>query len=198
MNVEKLVTKDASGTTTSIAAGTITAVADLEPLGTSLTGGVPTATGGFPRFATNVTAAVTVSNIVAATTNLLIPFIVNDGLAGGFNTGISIANTTADPYTLGSATAASGTLTFTFYPRTATGAGTAWSLTTSSSILPGVGLSTDGTLASGGTWSGLLSELMAAGNVTGALTGYVFIQTNFLFAHGISQSSDSAEFARPL
>ena len=183
-----------SGTTTAIAIGSITAIADLEPLGTGLTGAVPTATGGIPRFSTNATPAVTVSSIVSATTNMLIPFVVNDGLAGGFNTGVSVANTTSDPYTIGGATAASGALTFTFYPRKADGADTSWTLTTSTSVRPGVGLSADGTLASGGTWSGLLSELMAAGNKTGAFTGYIFIRADFLLAHGTSFVTNFSTF----
>ena len=125
---------------------------------------------------------------------MLIPYVVADGTVGGFDTGITVANTTADPFTIGAATAGSGTLRFNFYPRTATGAGTMFSLTTSSTVLPGVGLSTDGSLASGSTWSGLLSELMTAANQTGAFTGYIFIRANFLLAHGTAFVSNFSTF----
>ena len=189
-----VITTTKAGTATGFTAGTITAVADLAPIGganstATATNGYPTASGGYPRFLSAPTAAITVVNIVPSRTNLLVPYLVS---GGGFDTGIVIANTTADPWSgAGGAAATAGTITYHFYPRTATGAGTAWSLTTGSTVTPGVGLATaDGTLAAGATHSVLLSELLAAGNQTGDFTGYVFIETNFLLAHGISFVSD--------
>jgi len=181
------------GTTTSVAAGTIAVSANLNPLGAALSAvagaiNTPTATGGYPRFAVAATSAVTVYSIFAARTNLLVPYLVSDGT---FDTGIVITNTTADPWSgSGGAAAGAGTVTFYFYPRTATGVGTSWTLTTGTGVTPGVGFATDGTLVSGGTASVLLSQLMTAANQTGPFTGYVFIQTNFILAHGISFVSD--------
>ena len=184
--------------TTSLSAGSITVNANMAPQGAALSAVVgsentPTETGGYPRYSSAATAEVTVVTIAGAATNLLIPFVTYDGLAGGFDTGISIANTTSDPFT-GGATAGTGTISFWLYPRTATGAGTVISLTTGTGTTPGVGLATDGTLASGGTWSGLLSELLTAANQTGAFTGYVFIKTSFILGHGTSFVTNFSTF----
>ncbi len=81
-----------------------------------------------------------------------------------------------------------------FYPRSATGAGTAFTLTTGTGVTPGVGLSASGTLASGGTWSVLLSELLSAANQSGAFTGYVFVQTQFILGHGTSFVTNFSTF----
>jgi hypothetical protein len=182
--------------TTSVPAGSITVNANLAPQGAALSAVVgaentPTETGGYPRYSSAATAELTVVTIAGASTNLLIPFVTYDGLAGGFDTGISIANTTADPFT---GVAGSGTISFWLFPRTATGAGTMISLTTGTGTTPGVGLATDGTLASGGTWSGLLSELLTAANETGAFTGYIFMKANFILGHGTSFVTNFSTF----
>jgi hypothetical protein len=174
-----------SGTTTSLTAGSITVVADLAPVGAVLNASDrPSAANGYPVFAAAPTASVTAYNIIAARTSMLVPYVVSDGT---FDTGITIANTTADPWSgSGGAVAGSGTLTFYLYPRTATGAGTMVSLTTGATVTPGVGLGTDGTLASGGTYSVLLSEVLTAAGQSGSFTGYVFITSNFILGHGTS------------
>jgi hypothetical protein len=173
--------------------GTITVTATMAPIGTALNDQQqPTVTGGFPRYSQLDVGPVTVVNIVAANTTMLIPFAVRDA---GFDTGIAIANTTADPFgSAGGATAQAGTIKFDFYPRAAAGAGTSFSLTTSATVRPGVGLSTDGTLAGGATWSGLLSELLTAAGQTGSFTGYIFAQANFINGHGTSFVSDFRNF----
>ena len=110
-----------------------------------------------------------------------------------FDTGLAVANTTADPFgaTGGGATPASGTVTLNFFPTASTGgAGTTFSLTTSATTRPGAGLSSDGTLAAGATWTVLLSQVLSAAGQSGTFIGYVFIQTNFLNAHGTATISD--------
>jgi len=183
-------------------AGTITVTATMYPVGTGFdtttTGsgpggitltGVPTESSGFPSFTDVEVGPVTVVNIVPANTTLLMPYAIT---LPPFDTGLAIANTTADPFGSGAggATPASGTIVLNFYPTSATGAGTAFTLTTSSTVRPGLGLSSDGTLASGATWTVLLSQLLTAAGQTGNFTGYVFIQTNFLNAHGTATISD--------
>jgi hypothetical protein len=183
-----------SSTTTAPAPGAITVTATMAPIGAALSGGnAATAADGYPRFAQADVGPVTVASIVSATTTLLVPFAVRDL---GFDTGISLANTTADPFgTGGGATASGGTLRVDFFPRAATGgAGTTFSLTTSATTRPGIGLSSDGTLAAGATWTVLLSELLTAAGQTGSFTGYMFIQTNFLNAHGSPFVSDFRNF----
>jgi len=184
--------------------GAITVTATVFPIGTGIdttanvlggvngTGitGVPTEVGGYPTFTDVEVGPVTVVNIVAASTTMLMPYAIT---LPPFDTGLAIANTTADPFGSGSggATPASGTIVLNFYPTSATGgAGTPFSLTTSSTVRPGGGLSSDGTLAAGATWTVLLSQLLTAAGQTGNFTGYVFIQTNFLDGHGTGTISD--------
>jgi len=162
----------------------------LGPSGTALANLPTEANGGYPTFTDLEVGPVTVVNIVPANTTLLMPYAIT---LPPYDTGLAIANTTADPFGTGSggATPASGTITLNFYPTSATGgAGTPFTLTTSSTVRPGGGLSSDGTLAAGATWTVLLSQLLTAAGQTGNFTGYVFIQTNFLDAHGTATISD--------
>jgi hypothetical protein len=193
-----------SGTPTGLTPGAITVTATLAPIGAALSGGQPTQSTGsgstatgtptaYVRFAQADVGPVTIGSIVAANTTLLIPYAVK---VGTYDTGIAIANTTLDPFGTGAggATASAGTLLFTMFPRNATGADPSFSLTTSSTVRPGVGLSTSGTLVAGGTWTGLMSDIMTAAGKTGDYFGYIFIQTNFLDAHGAAYIFNGAGF----
>lgn len=179
-----LVTVSAS-TTAVITPGTITINATNAPIGDALdASGTPTATGGYPRFVEANIGTVTVVNLVAANTTMLLTYAL---VFPPFDTGIAIANTTADPFgTQGGATPTAGTLTFQCYPTP----GTRASLTTSPTIKPGSGLDADGNLAAGRTWTGLLSQVLSMAGYTGSFVGYCFIQTNFLNAHGTATISD--------
>jgi hypothetical protein len=178
------------------AVGDISVVATMAPIGDALdTDNTPTATGGYPRFAQADVGPVTVVSIIAANTTALIPFAVRDI---GFDTGIAFSNTSLDRFSVGGATAGSGNIVIDFFPRNndraVGGAGTAFSLTTSASNRPGHGLSADGTLAAGTTWSVLLSELLTAASRTDPFTGYIFIRANFLNGHGTSFVTDFRAF----
>jgi len=174
--------------------GNITLAATLTPNATSgLAGsGLPNENG--PKFLTATLGPITIGSIVSANTTLLIPYAVK---TGPYDTGIAIANTTADPFGSGGggATPQAGTMTFTLYPRTATGAGAPISITTSSTKIFGAGLATDGTVAAGGTWTGLVGgDILAAAANTSDFFGYIFIQTNFLDAHGAAYIFNGAGF----
>jgi len=175
--------------------GAITVTATMFPIGSPLDDdGVPTDDDCYPCFAQSDVGPVTVVSIVAANTTLLVPFAVRDG---AYDTGIALANTTADPFGAdGGATPQSGPVRMFFYPRSATGgAGTAFTFTTSATARPGLGLDASGNLPAGSTWTVLLSELLAAaGQGTTAFTGYIFIQTDFLGAHGAPFISDFRNF----
>jgi hypothetical protein len=179
--------------------GAITVTATHAPIGAALKSGVPdsSAITGFStayiRFAQADVGPLTIGTIVAANTTLLIPYAVK---VGTYDTGIAIANTTLDPFGAagGGATATAGTMVFTMFPRNATGADPSFTLTTSSTVRPGVGLSTSGTLVAGGTWTGLMSDIMTAAGKTGDYFGYIFIQTNFLNAHGAAYIFNGAGF----
>jgi hypothetical protein len=173
----------------SFSAANITMTSTLIPIGDALDeDDLPTNEGGFPRFE-QLDTTVTVGTIIAPTTTLLIPYFVVDNSIL-YDTGIALANTTEDPFTTGSATPAAGSIRVDVFPRTATGPGTPFGFTTSASERPGAGLSTDGTLAAGSTWTVLVSTIMAQEGVSSPQTGYIFLQANFLNAHGITFISD--------
>jgi hypothetical protein len=176
--------------------GTISVTATLAPIGVatnnddSLHLGLPNTTNGYPTFIQLDVGPVTVVNIVAASTTLLIPLVEK---VGPFDTGISIANTNTDPFGAGGggATPTAGTLRFDFFPSTATGAGTACFLQTSATARPGVGIASDGTIPSGATYLALLSQLLPLSNcAAGDMFGYIFVTANFLNAHGQATISD--------
>jgi len=173
------------------AAATWTVTAQMGPVCASAldANGVATAANGYPCFANaNSIGPLTLVNIIPAQTTLLIPYAT---VGGGYDTGIAIANTTADPFgtATGGAIAQSGTITLTLFPQLATGgAGPSSTLTTSATIQKPTGLTAaDGTLAAGGSWTTLLSGLLplATPPITGSFNGYIFVQTNFLDAHGV-------------
>jgi len=173
--------------------GSITVTASMAPFCTAAvdtTLGEPTTTNGYPCFTEAEVGPVTVANILPVSTTMLMPYALT---LPPYDTGIAIANTTSDPFGTsgGGAIATSGILTFNFFPTTSTGgAGTPFSLATSSTVRPGAGLSSDGTLAAGATYTVLLSQLLTAAGQTGNFTGYIFITTNFLDAHGTATISD--------
>jgi hypothetical protein len=172
--------------------GAITVTATFFPIDDGLDdNGAPSDAAGYPTFAQLDVGPITVVNIVSANTTMLIPLAEK---IGAFDTGISVANTTADPFggaSGGGAAASAGTLKFDFFPSSATGAGTACTLTTSSTNRPGFGISSDGTIAAGATYTVLLSQLLPVSNcAAGDFVGYIFVTANFLNAHGQATISD--------
>ena len=170
--------------------GTISVTATLFPFGDGIdSAGVPREDQGYPSFVEADVGPTTIVNIIAANTTMLMPYAL---VLGQFDTGLAVANTTADPFGGGGgATRANGTVILDFYPTSSTGgAGTPFSLTTSSTVKPGSGLSSDGTLGAGATWTVLMSQLLSAAGQTGNFIGYVFIRANFLNGHGTATISD--------
>jgi len=145
----------------------------------------------FPVFAPSVVTGPAIVSIVPANTTLLIPFAV---ASGGFDTGIAIANTSADPFGPQGATPQAGTVTVNLFPSTATGAGTTVSFTTSATKLAGTGIAADGTIPAGATWTVNLSQLLPLAGQTGGFIGYIFVQANFLPAHGAAYVYNGAGF----
>jgi len=167
---------------------------------TTLVGGVPS--GVVARFTASTVGPVTIANVAQATSTLLLPYAARVGTV--YDTGIAVANTTKDPFTTGSATPAAGTVRFDLFPRSISGstgsAGTQTTIQTSATVRPGTnggGLDANGNIPAGGTWSATLSELMAAASpaVTGDFIGYIFIQTNFVDAHGVSYILENGRVA---
>jgi hypothetical protein len=202
-----------STATLPLSPSSITATVTLAPTGTAFGAGgavqTSATTGQIPRYTSNPlpSPALTVVNIISATTNMLFPFV---SIGNGFDTGFSIANTTGDPYggtANGGARAQGGTVAMYFFPSTGssfclTTGGTATNPTTGGTTATactvlsgtvGAGLSTGGVVASGATWVVLGSELLS--RVTGAptsFTGYVFGVANFTNGHPSVFVADAA------
>jgi hypothetical protein len=152
--------------------GDITVQASLAPTGSALDSDgsalADATTGQIPRYSENLLPAtpLVVVTFAPASTNLLVPFALR---VGGFDTGISVANTTDDPFVKGGAASAAGPITFYFYNEN----GDSATFTTSS-------------VASGSTYSENLSVMLplATPPITGDFEGYVFVQADFTHAHG--------------
>ena len=188
----------AGTSTTALTPGAITVTATIAPNDSSAfsapdtNGNVTvTNTGGYPRFTDTETAPVTVVNIVPSSTTMLIPYAL---VAGAIDTGIEIANTTLDAFPTGGAIPTNGTLKFDFFPSTATGAGTPFSVQTSATSRVN-NLDSNGNLIAGSILAVNTSQLLPlAGIPSGGFQGYIFITANFLNAHGVAFMSDYKTF----
>jgi len=124
-----------------------------------------------PRFIDSSSAAgVPILNVNVCRTILLYPF-VTDATGSGFDTGIAIANTSADPF---NTAPQSGTCTLSWF-----GAATA----TASNP---VSTQTTPTILSGNEFTMILSNTPALAN----FTGYMIAACNFQYAHGFAFISD--------
>jgi hypothetical protein len=181
--------------------GVITVTATMSPIGEAVNNSIPATAGlprqdqGYPTFIQADVGPLTVVNITAASTTLLLPLAEK---VGAFDTGISIANTTSDLFTAagGGAIPSPGSLKFDFFNTTATGAATPCTLQTSATVRPGFGIAADGTIPAGATYVVLLSQLLPASNCApGDFVGYIFVTANFLNAHGQVTISDFKSFS---
>ncbi|MBI3210455.1 MAG: hypothetical protein HYZ37_16345 [Candidatus Solibacter usitatus] len=151
-------------------AGTATASGSFAPVG----GGSTMSAGAtIPRFSDSGSTASTVASWNLCVTNLLYPFVTNQV---GFDTGMSVSNTTQDPFGTPSQ---SGNFTVNYYGGT-TGGGAAPAAQTTTSVLAG-GQTAVFSLSSGGT-NGIAA--------TPGFQGYIIVQCQFRFAHGFAFISD--------
>jgi hypothetical protein len=191
----------ATGTAaTPLTPANITQTVTLAPVGTAfgaanavLTN--PATTGQIPRYTGPTLGPLTVTTIIAATSHILYPFIT---AGGGFDTGLAVANTGADPY---GSKGLSGPVTVVFFPQgtgtpfcVATGAGAAG--TTGGTVLPGFSSGCTvmttvpgsgiigGNLNAGSTWAVNTSDLLKAGGAPASFTGYAFAISNSPLNHG--------------
>jgi hypothetical protein len=135
------------------------------------TSGVASATLPVPRFAADSTAARNIFVINICRTILLYPYITNQA---GFDTGLTVANTSQDPFTTGSNVtgAQAGSCKFTYYGGT-----------TAAPTTPPAATDT-GSIAAGTVWANTLQTI--APN----FQGYAFAVCNFQYAHGFAFISD--------
>lgn len=155
----------ASPGTNSPAAGTATVNMSFAPIPPvfSASDGKSAQGAGFPipRFVDLGTGSKNILNIALCRTNLLFPFTPN---VAGFDTGIEISNTSADPF---GTTPQAGTCTLNWFGATANG-GPAPPATPVASI------------AAGATYANLVSTLAPG------LNGYMIAVCNFQYAHGFA------------
>jgi len=153
---------------------------------TATAGGQASSTLTIPRFALTPTSSPTAFlNVTACNTVLLFPYITTAGnvQGSGFDTGVSIANTSEDPFS----TAQSwGTCSLNWYGGTPNAGAT----------VPSTVITT--TLGAGGVGSGLaiqpgtVAVTTAAGdfNVPANWSGYMIASCNFQYAHGYAVVTD--------
>ena len=127
---------------------------------TALVALAPTGSTNFPNFVATTNTAVNGAKFNTCTTSLLFPFVTN---ASGFDTGIAISNTSADPF--GTANQP-GTCTLNFY-----GTGAPAAFTTTS-------------VAAGSSYTNLASTVAAG------FQGYMIAQCAFQYAHGFAFITD--------
>jgi len=151
--------------------GTVTVQVNFAPLSTS-----PTSSGfaPIPRFCQPYVPA-NLFSIDLCTCNLLFPFVTNQA---GFDTGIAIANTTAD--VLNGVAPQTGDVTLTYYGGT-TGGGAAPPTAVTTSAVPS-GAELVFTLSGGGNY-GIPA--------TPGFQGYIIAQADFQYCHGFAFISDA-------
>ena len=152
------------------APGTTTVAVNFAPLSTTP---VMSSTAAIPRFCQTYPAA-NLFSIVSCNCNLLFPFVTNQA---GFDTGVAIANTSAD--TLNGVTPQQGLVTLTYYGNT-TGGGAAPPTAVTTSEVP--------------AGSELIFTLSAGGNygipATPGFEGYIIARANFQYCHAFAFISD--------
>jgi hypothetical protein len=145
------------------------------PPGTSPSSSYTSASSGpIPRFVDNSTAS-TLITISTCSTDLLFPFVTNEA---GFETGMSIANTTTDPFGTG---AQNGSCYIQFYGDTAPPTNT-----TTTAPCTSAGACT-GAINSGKVFANTLSTIIGSGS----FQGYAIAVCNFQLAHGFAFISDT-------
>jgi hypothetical protein len=147
----------------------ISATVDVGPTGPATYSQFHRGARPIPRFASDVTAAVTVIDVESDKTELVAPYALANGV---FDTGFAISNMTTKP-------GQSGAITFTLYQ---TGE-------------EPVTYTTSDMLDAGGTMAILLSEILLESEGVETFQGYVEITTDFTGADGIAYISDWAAFS---
>jgi hypothetical protein len=139
---------------------------------TTTAGNLASATLTIPRFSdfSGKGTPLTVAGNTVCRTILLYPF-VTDATGSGFDTGIAIANTSADPF---GTTNQSGVCTLTWFGATTAPASNHVSTQTTPTIL------------AGNEFTMILSATPALAN----FTGYMIAACNFQYAHGFAFISD--------
>jgi hypothetical protein len=119
----------------------------------------------------------------------------------GYDTGLAIANTTTDPGDLlmgidADAIKQTGKITFYMYQQQKGSAVPKLFTYTTGAASPGTGLDASGNLASGSTYTVLVSQLLEAAGITEEFQGYIIAITQFTNAHGLYVCSNFQTFSQ--
>jgi hypothetical protein len=149
-----------------------------------------------PRFVDN-TVSTPIFSVSLCQTILLFPYVTD---FPGFDTGIAISNTSADPLLSLGAPPQSGQCTVTFYGGTSSSTGFTDTSKNFGTNVPGtfstndpaVNLFTTGMIGPGQTWAFSLSgaDTTFGTSTFGGFTGYAIATCQFQFAHGYAFVSD--------
>ena len=145
---------------------------DVGPIGVAKPEG--SATSAIPRFASDVSAPVTVIDAKSSQTTIRVPYALFDGT---FDTGFGVSNMNVDD-------GQSGAISFMLYQN-----GHEPIVYTTAPGSPGMGLKS-GQLDAGTTYSVLLSDILDAVEMPVPFAGYVKIIADFTGADGIAYISD--------
>jgi len=119
----------------------------------------------------------------------------------GYDTGLAIANTTTDPGDLlmgidADAIKQTGKITFYMYQQQKGSAVPKLFTYTTGAASPGTGLDASGNLASGSTYTVLVSQLLEAAGISEEFQGYIIAVTQFTNAHGLYVASNFQTFSQ--
>lgn len=187
LSVPVTVSVDSTKATFPLPSVSITATATFAPIGTAFTSSGALIASPIPRYSALEVGPASILSIAGSATTLIIPF-ASTVSAGGYDTGLSVANTTTDPgstamFGITGAIKQTGPMTFYFFPQqVGSTAPTPFSYTTGPAS-PGIGLDSSGRLASGSTYSVLLSQLLAAASAPADFGGYIIVVTSFTNCH---------------
>jgi hypothetical protein len=152
-----------------------------------------------PRYAVDLVQGKTLLSVAGSSTVLLAPLAQNMPSIG-YDTGISVANTTLDPGAellgITGAIPQAGKIAFRFYQQQTPSAAVKVYTYVTDGASPGTGLDATGMLQPGSTYTVLASQLLEAAGVTDEFQGYMVIITNFTNAHGLYVASNFQTFSQ--
>jgi hypothetical protein len=182
-----------------IPAGVISYTATLAPIEPAFNSDGTVVDLNIPRYAEALIQGGNIVIVTGSQTVLLMPLAQNMPSIG-YDTGVSIANTTWDPgaEVLGieGAIPQSGKIAFFFYQQQVGSTAVKKYTYVTDSASPGTGLDPTGKLQPGSTYTVLVSQLMEAAGVTEEFQGYAVIVTNFTNAHGLYVASNFSTFSQ--
>lgn len=182
-----------------IPSGAITYTATLAPIQPAFNADGTVVDLDIPRYAEALVQGGAILTVAGSQTVLIMP-IAQNMPSIGYDTGISVANTTLDPGAellgIQGAIPQAGKIAFVLYQQQVGSTAVKRYTYVTDSASPGTGLDATGKLQPGSTYTVLISQILQAAGVTDEFQGYGFIVTNFTNAHGICVASNFSTFSQ--